>query len=112
MNLKCICEWCRHVRKMLLQILGQCFTAILTKFSCSILHRSFVHITSTAPESTTLNNDFELVTYWVSATEDTVLVQSRTKALVHTATSITVLPCEEEAKTSHDGVVPLTRELF
>ena len=52
------------------------------------------------------------MTYWVSATEDTVLVQSSTKALVCAATSVTVLPCEEEAKTSHDRVVPLARELF
>ena len=53
-----------------------------------------------------------LYTYWVSATEDTVLVQSGTKALVCAATSVTVLPCQEEAKTSHDGVVPFIRELF
>ena len=54
----------------------------------------------------------ELVTYWISATEDTVLVQSGTKALVCAATSVTVLPCEEEAKTSHDGVVLFIRKLF
>ena len=53
-----------------------------------------------------------IVTYWVSATEDTVLVQSGTKALVCTATSVTVLPCEEEAKAFHDGVVLFIRELF
>ena len=51
------------------------------------------------------------ITYWISATKDTVLVQGNTKALVCASTSITVLPCEEEAKTSHDVVVPLIREL-
>ena len=55
---------------------------------------------------------WSLLTYWVSATEDAVLVQSGTKALVCAATSVTVLPCEEEAKASHNGVVPLIRELI
>ena len=32
--------------------------------------------------------------------------------MVCAATSVTVLPCEEEAKASHDRVVPLARELF
>ena len=53
-----------------------------------------------------------MVTYWVSATEDTVLVQSGTKALVCAATSVTVLPCEEEAKASHNGIVLLIWKLF
>ena len=49
---------------------------------------------------------------WVSATEDAVLVQSGTKAPVRCSISITSLPHEKEAKTSHDGVVPLIRELL
>ena len=53
-----------------------------------------------------------MVTYWVSAAEDTVLVQSGMKALVRAATSVTVLPSEEEAKAPHDRVIPLTRKLF
>ena len=53
-----------------------------------------------------------VLTYWVSSTEDTVLVQSGMKALVRAPTSVTVLPCEEEAKASHNGVVPLIRELI
>ena len=59
-------------------------------------------------------NSIQLVslTYRVSATEDTVLVQSGTKALVCAATCVTILPCKQEAKTSHDGVFPLIRELL
>ena len=53
-----------------------------------------------------------VLTYWVSSTEDTVLVQSGMKALVCTAISVTALPCVKEAKASHNGVVPLIRELI
>ena len=31
--------------------------------------------------------------------------------MVRAATSVTVLPCKEEAEASHDGVVPLIRKL-
>ena len=51
-------------------------------------------------------------TYWVSATEDAVLVQGGMKALVCAATSVAVLPSEKKAKTSHHGVVPLIKKFF
>ena len=70
-----------------------------------------LYITIMTAVKSALSTDM-IVAYWVSSTEDTVLVQSGTKALVCTATSITVLPCEEEAKASHNGVVPLIRELI
>ena len=56
------------------------------------------------------------VTYWVSwisATEDTVLVQSGTKALVCAATSIKViLPGNQDTKAPSDMVISLLRKLL